>query len=496
MGNVISMLASKLNPANSQLKNPPKEWPPSRADKVRTQGYADSRELYKGNHELVLDPKNLARDYDLYVAVNLPSLVVKIPADLLHGEPMTRDYEDGVAEDAQQRVEDIWDRNAFQTLAYELTIDTGVAGDGLIVVNRNEASEAELKTVNPEHWFPVFDPDDQREVLLHRLAWLKEGRDDRNNELELLRMIEHDRGEIRHRLFLLEQGEIKREASDSEWAWIGQTRPPNVETGVDDFLLVHVPNYRSGGEYFGRGDYVGVESLYAALDARVTQRDHILSKHSDPTWNMPPQLFEYFDSKYNGIENVPPRALNFLKHDSNTDGKAERITWDGKLTDNRDAITDLTDQILMLSEVDRSLVGRGDGLGAISGRALRVLLIRTLAKVGRKWMYQKPALEHALELAQQLEGVEPVEVRLLKSDGLPQDTLESVQTSAELLLAGLTSKVREIMKQHDVSRAEAEDILAEIAEEDDTDRNSEAVASATARRTPINVNLNAEDLGA
>ncbi len=492
---VVIPISRKLNPANSQLTQPKQDWPPV-ADRPRISAYRDYRSMYAGAHEDVLDERHLAQDYDVYLAVNLPAIIPRIPADILCGEPITREYEDNTPEAGQDIVEAIWDRNELQTAAYEQAIDTGVYGDGLYCINRNEAGEAVVTGQNPEHWYPVFDPADQRNVLLHRLAWEMEAKDDRGNDVELLRMIEHDRGEVRHRLFLLEQGQIKREAADTEWAWLKMVKPPDMETGVDDFLLIHVPNFRSGGQYMGRSDYQGVEPLYGALDARVTQYDQILHRHANPSLAMPGAMFQHLDEK-NGLENVQPEDLRFLRMDADTGQKPEYMTWNGQLADSREFISILTNQILMQSEIDRQLVN-AEGMGAVSGRALRVLLMRTLAKVGRKRMYQKPALEKVLKLAQQVEGKEPVPVTLRYSDGLPQDRLEDVEISERMVAAGFSSTVREIMKLRDVDRAEAENIMAEVAEEGDAARNDDALANQVGGggigRTPINVNVNAEDL--
>jgi len=200
-------------------------------------------------------------------------------------------------------------------------------------------------------------------------------------------------------------------------------------------------------------------------------------------------MFTWLEKEYPGLKDIPPEAMRFVKQDPDSNHKPERLTWDAKLGDNFTAIDELTSKILMLSEIDKQLVGLGEA-GAESGRALRLRLIRTIAKVNRKWQYFAPALEKVLELAQMIESKEPVELRLKRSDGLPSDRLEDIQSSTELVAGQFSTHVDEIMKLHDENREDAEERWERIQAEDDAERNSEALQGAVGRKTPIPVNVN------
>jgi hypothetical protein len=464
------------------------EWPPT-SETPRLNRYKTYEGIWNGNHEDVLDERNLVENQQLYIAVNLPKNLVLSPTDLMAGEPFTIEGE------STDDLQEIWDRNQMQNLVYEIGVDTAWQGDGILIVNRNEAGEAEITTAQAQHWFPVIDQDNVRNVKYHKLCWPLESGDDK-----FLRVTEFHKGTNFNRLFFLKDGEIKREATDAEWAKFypededgNSTMPePEIETGVDDFLLVHIPNYRTARELCGRSDYQGMEALFSALDARLTQVDVVLGKHSDPMWSLPAPMFQWLEANHGGQKwGEKLKELGVIMQSD--EGKPERITWDGALEANFKMIEALVSSILTVGELDRELV---EGIsGDASGRALRIKLTRTLKKVERKWNYFKPAVEKALTLALEIEGKPETEFQVQRSDGLPTDALEDIQASREAQDAGLTSNLREIMKYHDVDDDEARKIQREIQLEADDARNNEGVNNAvTANRTPINVSVRPEDL--
>ena len=154
------------------------DWPP-RHDRDRIEAYQNYRLIWQGEHQGVL-PTNYDRNYQQYIAVNIPKIIVTIPADLMFGEDVTLEYPKGTSPEAQKVVDDIWERNNMQALLYENALDTGYAGDGVFTVGRavdadgqDVTSEAVIKTQAAEYWYPETNPDDIRDVLRHRIAWAK-----------------------------------------------------------------------------------------------------------------------------------------------------------------------------------------------------------------------------------------------------------------------------------------------------------------------------------
>lgn len=485
---LIQKIADRVNPHIAVEE----DWPPQ-SERARLKRYSDFRALFDGDHDKVLDERHLARDYKLYIACNIPGLEPKIFADLMLGEPVTLEFPEDTPDEAQAVVNRIWEENDLQTLAYENVLETSPLGDGVFVISRDDDEQATVRTFQPEQWFPLLNPDNVRDVLAHSLCWVKSARID-GKDRDYLRVIGHHKGMITNDLLVLENGKVKGEADASVWRhFYGDNIPaPEIDTEVDEFLVVHVPNMRTAREYYGRSDYTGRTPLFSMLNSRLTQVDQILHLHSDPRLRVPHEAFDALTTQNPDGLSTDQRLLRMgLNGES-----PEYLTWDGQIAQNLETIDKVTEEILMTGEVDRQLVGLGE-VGNLSGRALRILLMRTMSKVNRKWdKYVKPALEEVLRIAQLVEGVEePVVVSLRKSDGLPSDRLEDIQASRELVEGGFSSRRREIMKLNDMTDAEAEELEQEIDAEDDVSRNSEPLQDATQRRTPIAVSVNAEDLG-
>ena len=51
---------------------------------------------------------------------------------------------------------------------------------------------------------------------------------------------------------------------------------------------------------------------------------------------------------------------------------------------------ELTDKILMIAETDKAAIGQAEGVGPISGRAMKLSMTRTLAKVARRRVDRPP----------------------------------------------------------------------------------------------------------
>jgi hypothetical protein len=162
MGAIID-LAERLNPAESQLISTGNEWPP-RPDRPRLDDYAKYFLIWSGEHQHVLTTEN-TEIYGEYIAVNVPKVIVTIPADLLFGEDLTLVYPDDVQEAGKEQVDEIWERNQCQALLHENALDTGYTGDGVWTVGREVDEDkglAVIKTHPAETWFPIAHPDDIR----------------------------------------------------------------------------------------------------------------------------------------------------------------------------------------------------------------------------------------------------------------------------------------------------------------------------------------------
>lgn len=463
-------LTSTIKKLFKRLVKPPTmplSWP-SPTDRTRFEGYKKNKAILSGDHEL-LYAQFVQSSYPLWVTGNLAKNIVTVPADFLFGEEVTLTFDEGVSEKAKQQVNEIWTRNKMQMLLYESALDTGTYGDGVFIPERDEEGLARIRSRPVLTWVPTLDDDDNRNEIRHEFGWTKEV-----NGKKFLRVIRHEPGVVHNELFLMNGVEVKRPATDSEWRAFYPDGAPQqqIQTGVDELLVVHVPNFRGAEDYYGKSEFWGVESLLAGIDCRLTQSNRILSRNADPLLTLPSDAYKYMRGIQNNTtpykpvsnEGIDKERLAMVQMGPNGE-KPEYVSWDGHIEDNLKLVDAYIDMLAVVTETAPQLLNRGDFGSDLSGRALKILLIRTLAKVNRKRIYYTNAIKKTMELAQRIEGLEPVEVGVDWADGLPQDMLEAIEIEERKLRAQIQSRRGAIIAVDDVDEDAADKKLKEIDEE-------------------------------
>lgn len=122
----------------------------------------------------------------------------------------------------------------------------------------------------------------------------------------------------------------------------------------------------------------------------------------------------------------------------------------------------------------------GQGGAADSGRALKLRLMRTIAKINRKKLYYDQALKEAIYVAQLLAKAHGYEVmgkklpgdaevpNIVWADGLPIDEQEQIQNMGDRLDQGTISKTDAISNLDGLDREDAAVKAKEIAADNQT----------------------------
>jgi len=406
-------------------------WPP--ADQVdRLKRYSDNHWLFRGEHAKVFkDWIRLLRDdkrATLEIAVNFPGLISRLFADLLFGEqPKFRAGDEG--SDEQQALDDLIMANSLHQANYAAGLAASYRGDAVYKVRFTDRTV--IETVPAGLWFPVTDPDNVKQVDAHVLAWVKTvkrpggGLFSKGTETQYLRAEIHFPGRIEHRLWLLKDGKI---TAPVPLATFYPDLPDIQETGVDDPLVVHIPNLELDDDIFGVDDYSEADTLFQELNVRLAQISRVLDKHTDP--NM------YGDAS--ALERDPNTGEWVFKGGGKffpvepggqTPGY---VIWDAQLTAAFTQIERIIDMLYLVTDTSPAAFGQMKQGMAESGSALKRLLMRPLAKVNRKRLYFDPALKQILKLALALDRaqgrgkVDPdaVDISIEWQDGLPVDDRE------------------------------------------------------------------------
>lgn len=476
---------------------------PSQLD--RLQRYNTNEKLWSGDHVgafLALGRNAVVKDAGTKIAwmvCNYAGLISKVCADMLFGEPISikmsppdgdpkgddASNEEGAevtggtvapADPRQEFMDALIVQNKMHTKNYESALGNSRRGDALYKVRigmlepGDETTTVIIENINPAIYFPTLDTNNiDSAPLSETLAWLCTGTDGKT----YLRKEIHTPGLIVNEAWLMEGNKIQAKA-DLSILGIPDLQDQE-DTGINKSLLVHVPNWRDGSGFFGRDDYFDITSLMYSLDNRMTRIDRILEKHADPILTVPEGVLDEKGQVRQG-------ALQMFEIPNSNPASApsvpQYITWDASLEAAWKEIDKMMEMLYLFSEVTPDVFGMGSE--TVSGRALRLKLLRTIAKISRKRNYYDQALKQVLYISQLLAiahdiGVghdrdtkfvgEPEVPAIEWADGLPIDSYEAAQEEALRLESGTTTQKQAIMRLDGVDEETAIEIVAEIKEE-------------------------------
>lgn len=451
---------------------------PYKNAQARINAYSKYDKLFDGKHfeafSIEINSLQYTQNYAKlkYVAVNFAGLISKVSADMLAGEPVTLS---GSTKELTDWLKNLAFENALHTQLYESALKNSARGDAIFKVRSgpknpgDSVSTVFIEDITPAIYFPMIDAGNWRaQPKYQELAFLVT-----IGSNEYIRIERHFPGKIENELWEYRDKQLYRKAPLSLY---DETLPEVQETGIDRSLIIHVPNWRAG-DYFGVSDYHDIEALMYAVNNRMTKNENILDKHSDPILALPEGVLDE-----NG--NVRKDKLQLFTIPDNEMGskpaRPEYITWDASLDNSFKQIDKLIEFLYMTSETSPAVFGMDEGGAAESGRALKLRLMRTIAKINRKKLYYDQALKEAIYVAQLLAKEHGYEVmgkkipgdaevpNIIWADGLPIDEQEQIENVGNRLDQGTLSKTDAIMHLDHLDREDADKKAKEIAEANQT----------------------------
>ncbi len=403
---------------NLDFIEPGQTWPPP-SERDRLDRYAYNRELfgntcdskYKEQAERI---GRVIGSYDklvsYHIALNYPKRISTKTADLLLGEPPKID-----AGDQTDVLDAIAARSSLigGTLR-EAVLDVSMCGDGLLYARRTDEG-AVVDVAAPETWFPVVSPDNVKQITHHVLGWTYDGGSG-DSKTTYLRLCIHERGQYTTRTHILDGGTIGAQCESDNI----------VQTGLDDFAILHIPNTTTSRDLFGQDDYTDIDSIVSELEVRLAQIAKVLDKHTEPTMQGPACALQ---DDGNGNKEFPAGNYVINQDEQGNTANVGYLTWDAQLAANFTFVDKLIDQLYTQSEMGAAIFGdTANKSGSIpSGTALRRMMISPLAKVARIRGKLDAALKKALRMAALLDGVRIDDISITWQDGLPDDPKESAE---------------------------------------------------------------------
>ncbi len=456
---------------------------PKKADRARLDRYLRFDKLYSADHYdafSIKAPEGFPANYAKlrYVVANFAGLISRVMADMLFGETITVDVKNN---QLQNFVDGLIETNQLFTQLYESELVNSRKGDDVLKVRigpRNPSipdakSEIIIEQIGPDYYFPQFSKNSSRgaadqDVIITQF-------DEPNpagagKPVTYIHKEIHTAGMIQNEIYKYDkaQARIISQENVEDFGY-----EPEVETGVARSLVFHIPNVRDGNGFWGTSDYKDLETLFFALNNRITKTDNILDKHSDPILAVPEGVLDE-----NG--NVRKEALGMFEVDNQNPGfnKPEYIVWNANLEAAFKEIDKLVKFLHLFSEISPATVGDEEATGgaAESGRALKFKLLSTIRKRNRKKRYYDQSIKDLLVICMELSRFHNVAVNDIVApaferptidwgSGVLADETEDIANATARIDAGLSSRADEIAKLDGKTPDEARKKVKEIDEE-------------------------------
>jgi hypothetical protein len=434
---------------------------------ARITEYSIYEQLFQGDHfqAFSIKSKDFKNDYARlrYVVCNFAGLVSKVIADMLFGEPITIKDKDN-----QDWVDTLVFENNLHTLFYEHSVANSFFGDNLFKI-RVQDNKILIEDTPPMLYIPELAPGNTRaKPKAINLAWVHSIGDTKYLVVERHEppFVKTEAGQILD----AKTGKVQSIDLKAFNELAGTSYEKEVDTKIKRFLIKHIPNPKPRG-HFGLSDYVDLKPLLFSLNNRMTKTDNILDKHSDPILAVPPGVLDE-DGK------VKKEAFNMFEV-TEEGQKPEYIVWNANLDNAMKQIDKMVEFLFMFSETSPDALGLGKEGQAESGRALKMRLLRTIAKRNRKKLYYDASIKDLIFTAELLAKANnykisddinvslknPIPPEIIWQDGVANDEVERTDIMVKKVESGLISEKRAIIELEGVKEDEADEIIKEISEE-------------------------------
>ncbi len=343
----------------------------------RHKNYRKNWNIYKNNPEF-------NKPDDKYIPLALGKEICHLYRDLSFKDNINAHIkEDTVANDAVDRI--IYS-NEFDSLLPEMAVTVAAKG-GALLKNYLNNGVSEISYIQPENYFPEFDPFNQRKLIRETIAFPVSN----GNDNLLYREIYEKRDDGYYwcvtKMNVFNENEIGDELESDE-----------VNTFLTESPLTYIPFARHNGDFFGYSIFYGLEPLLEELNWRASQISNILDKFSNPNVIGSQSLLDddrTFTLSEGGVY-IPVE---------DGEQKPEYLVWNANLQANFDYIEQILFKVLhYISPLNPSLFGM-DKASQASARAVKLKSFRTQCVIENSLIYWKQAVKKCLFLAQQLENI-------------------------------------------------------------------------------------------
>lgn len=437
---------------------------------------AIGRKLFEGNwRALLLDLDRLAQHkyrevrthsrtiQALLIKVNVIRLAYITHTDILCNEPpaVTIPAEN---EPQAQRWEEIADNCLFETLVRDTALTSNIDTVAYVTIMRRNGRTC-LTVLDSLEVFQVGElgPDGQPEIIDRRWV-IKVKAPGSNKEKCYLRVERHSApngaGQIENFAYEVESAFAYDIPDDKQAielsAIMGPDAPPRVQpTGVDRPLIFRFANRTLRGMPLPEITKYDVD-LIDQLAATTSQIARIAAKHADPKMRVPSGIA---DPKTGTVDAEKLEAFE----DPNKEG--EYLTWDSKMGEVLNLLTNVINWLLMVLEISPSLVGIKAGAAPESFEKLFLEATNTMKRANAVASAWRPLWERVITAALRFDsstqiatfgagGYDVAPVAVVMRPGLPRTRGDIVNEFGAMKQYGLIDELSALEELHGPEKAQ------------------------------------------
>lgn len=323
------------------------------------------QDLFFSEHEKHLKPDWLKEGRALYKTYNwcrfitntFADIIVGGGADILVGDKVIDDYLRDELELPIQFYKWIQMTSIFGFIALQVVEDNeGVdlieVDPWLVYPEFKDSSGYDYKHISKKF---IVRPE---QVVDPSMRWQWFDRD-RTQGHQIVFEERHFRGIIEYYLYVVEGNDIIETLPP---AWYDPYLPEIdiesglclVETDIDDFMLMVVPNVLLMKKFVS--DYDDLVTLQESYNTRGTQIGRILNIHADPKLLLPDTMKEIDPLTGRVIHRGLRDEILYISSEDNTQAKPEYLTWNAQISEARDEMRSDRNAMLTLSYVSDSFI--------------------------------------------------------------------------------------------------------------------------------------------
>ena len=347
----------------------------------RLKNYELYRKLSRNEHQYYYDEHTKTIKEERKIPDNLDDPVFEIYLNLYNVVSSTwksllffeKPEIKGQNEQENEYIKTLIRKNKLWKKAKDICYDVSRFGNGVFKVwFSSELNRAVIGIVKPDIWFPVVYENDVSEVRYQVIAFKFKHDDDEYLQVEI-----HEPGKIYNRLYSLSNNQIKEQLPVDTF---NKDLLDEVNTGIDEFLVIPVDNSTTSDSIYGDSDYEDINSIIYQLEKLVTKFSNDLKEQGNILVTTPDQQAraDENDGKFD-----VSGGIIYTKDPNQT----KKLTWEMHHESFAATINELMRFFYILSRLNPALIsqfktGVSDGNSVVSGSALKRLIQATLFKAG------------------------------------------------------------------------------------------------------------------